>query len=733
MSRNYLITGNLFCIILLIIFCTRCKTDKPMYLDSSQPIEKRVEDLLSKLTLEEKISLVHGNSKFTISSIERLGIPEMTMSDGPNGVREDCPRDKWGSMGRTDDSSTALPTQVVLACTWNTDLAREQGEVLGAEARFRDKDIILAPGININRTPLCGRNFEYLGEDPYLTSRLAVQIIKGIQSQGTMACIKHFLANNQESDRNIVNVEMDERTLREIYLPGFKAAVKEGGVLCVMGAYNKFRGQHCCHNQYLINEILKGEFGFKGLVMSDWDGCHSTDEAVNNGLDIEMGTEGGKKYNEYFLADPFLQGIKNGTYKEEQLDNKVRRVLFVMLQSRLAENRPKGSFNTPEHQKHCLQTAEEGMVLLKNNNHLLPLQINKIKSIAVIGQNAIHKQANGGGSSYIKAKYERSPLEGLKQLAGDKIAITFAEGYSMKDSVDQKTLIKEAVEAAGKSDVSIIFVGLTHVWQRNKKENKNEGWDNEGFDNKSWELPWGQNDLIEAVANANPNTIVVLISGGAVSVKSWIDKIPAMFYTSYAGMEAGNAIANLIFGKTNPSGKLCFTFPASLEDIPAHAFGKDEYPGVNHTVKYSEGILTGYRWFDTKNINPLFCFGHGLSYTNFSYSDLKITPSTATDKDTITVTFKLINEGKTDGAEVVQLYINDEKCSVERPNKELKSFGKFFLKPGEEKKVMMKLNPGAFAFYEVHKKAFVTEPGKFNILIGSSSRDIRLTGKMEVQ
>jgi beta-glucosidase len=733
MSRKFLKTGTSLCILMIILLCTNCKMNKPVYSDPSQPIEKRVEDLLSRLTLEEKISLVHGNSKFTISSIERLGIPELTMSDGPNGVREDCLRDTWESAGRTDDSSTALPTQVVLACTWNTALAREQGEVLGAEARFRKKDIILAPGININRTPLCGRNFEYMGEDPYLTSRMAVEHIKGVQSQGTMACVKHFLANNQEFDRNFVNVEMDERTLREIYLPGFKAAITEGGALCVMGAYNKFCGQHCCHNQYLLNEVLKGEFGFKGLVMSDWDGCHSTDEAVSNGLDIEMGTEGGKKYNEYYLADPFLEGEKSGKYTQSQLDNKVRRVLYVMLQSCLSLNRPAGALNTPEHQKHCLQTAEEGIVLLKNKNNLLPLNIKSIKSIAVIGQNATMKHAKGGGSSYIKAKYEVSPLEGLKHLVGDTIKLNVAEGYSMKDSVDHKALIKEAVLAAGKSDVAIIFAGLTHVWQLNKQTNKGEGWDNESFDNKSWELPWEQDELIEAVVKANPKTIVVLISGSSVSIQSWIDKVPAMFYTSYAGMEAGNAIANLIFGKSNPSGKLCFTFPARLEDIPAHSLGKKAYPGTDHTVRYTEGILVGYRWFDAKNLNPLFCFGHGLSYTRFKYSDLVITPSSAKEKDTITVSFNILNEGKTGGAEVAQLYVNDEVCSVERPKKELKSFAKIYLNQGEVKNVTLKLGTDAFSFYDVKKKTFITEPGKFKIMVGSSAIDIRLNGEMEIQ
>ena len=433
MKKNilFLISLSVIAIILIGLLMLRHKS-KINYLDTSLSVEKRIENLLELLTTEEKVSLCHANSKFTIAGIERLGIPELTMSDGPNGVREECKKDSWGSAGSTDDSSTALPTQTLLACTWNTQLARSHGEVLGSEPRFRKKNIILAPGINIIRTLLNGRNFEYMSEDPFLISKLVIEHIKGVQSQGTAACVKHFLANNQEYERNIVNVQMDERALREIYLPGFKAAIEKAGALCVMGAYNKFRGEHCCHNKYLLKDILKGEMKFKGLVMSDWDGCHSTQEAVNNGLDIEMGTEG-KKYNDFYLAGPFLKGLKNRTFSKELLDEKVRRILYVMFQTQMADHKDTGEINTPGHQRECLKEAQEGMVLLKNKNNLLPLNSAKIKSIAVIGQNATIKHAYGGGSSYIKALYEITPLEGLQRKVGNKIKLNIAQGYQISD------------------------------------------------------------------------------------------------------------------------------------------------------------------------------------------------------------------------------------------------------------------------------------------------------------
>ncbi len=724
-------------IIILVVFALAVigvlmmiQKNKTIYLDATQPIDKRIKNLMSHLTLEEKVALCHGNSKFTIAAIDRLGIPEMVMSDGPCGVREEGLRDTWGTAGRSDDSSTALPSQVVLACSWNVALALEQGKVLGSEARFRDKDIILAPGLNIHRTPLCGRNFEYMGEDPYLTSQMVVQHIKGVQSQGTAACVKHYLANNQEYERNIVDVEMDERALREIYLPAFKAAVEEAGALAVMGSYNKFRGQHCCHNKYLLQDILKGEMKFKGLVMSDWDGCHSTEEAVNNGLDLEMGTEGGKKYNEYYLADPFLKGLKDGKYSEDQLDDKVYRVLYVVFKTRMASHRPAGAFNTSEHQKHCLHTAQEGIVLLKNEKNILPLDITKINSIAIIGENAVIKHSQGGGSATIKAKYEITPLVGIQKKCGDKIKIQFAQGYSRNDSADRKKLIKEAVKMASHSQVTVIFAGLTHVAFENK--GKWSGWDCEGFDNNTWELPWQQDELIKAVLKVNPRTIVFLTSGSPYDIKEISEKVPALLYSSYAGMEAGNAFANILFGDVNPSGKLCFSYPVKLHDSPAHAQGQLQYPGVNHHVKYSEGILVGYRWYDKKEIAPLFPFGYGLSYTTFEYSDLKLSAEKIKENDSIIIKATIKNTGLREGAEISQLYIQDLASSVMRPVKELKGFKKTLLNPGESKEIEFIIHKDALSFWSKKTKNFVAEPGKFKVLIGSSSRDIKMNHEFEL-
>lgn len=730
MKKNilFLISLSVIAIILIGLLMLRHKS-KTNYLDTSLSVEKRIENLLELLTTEEKVSLCHANSKFTIAGIERLGIPELTMSDGPNGVREECKKDSWGSAGSTDDSSTALPTQTLLACTWNTQLARSHGEVLGSEARFRKKNIILAPGINIIRTPLNGRNFEYMSEDPFLISKLVIEHIKGVQSQGTAACVKHFLANNQEYERNIVNVQMDERALREIYLPGFKAAIEKAGALCVMGAYNKFRGEHCCHNKYLLKDILKGEMKFKGLVMSDWDGCHSTQEAVNNGLDIEMGTEG-KKYNDFYLAGPFLKGLKNRTFSKELLDEKVRRILYVMFQTQMADHKDTGEINTPGHQRECLKEAQEGMVLLKNKNNLLPLNSAKIKSIAVIGQNATIKHAYGGGSSYIKALYEITPLEGLQRKVGNKIKLNIAQGYQISDSSDRKTLIKEAIEAAKKSDVALVCVGLTHV--ANNIHGQWRGYDSEGMDNASWQLPWGENELINAVVKANPKTIVVLISGTAVSVKEWIDNVAALLYTSYAGMEMGNALASLIFGDVNPSGKLSYTFPVRLEDSPAHAQSKKQYPGVNHTVTYSEGIYVGYRWYESKNINPMFAFGFGLSYTTFKFSDLTLSADKIKATDSLIVSLNVTNTGKRQGGEVVQLYIHDEVASVDRPYKELKGFSKVFLQSGETKKVTLTIDKDALSFWDIKSNRFYPEPGKFKLMIGNSSKDILLEKEFEL-
>jgi beta-glucosidase len=685
---------------------------QPSYLDSSQPVETRVEDLLSRLTLAEKISILHADSKFTTAAIPRLGIPRRWMSDGPHGVREDVGPDTWAVAGHTDDFSTAMPAGICLAATWNPELGYSEGEAIGQEARKRGKDIMLGPGVNILRTPLCGRNFEYLGEDPFLTSRMAVGYIRGAQSQDISSCVKHFALNNQEFGRGTINVEVDDRTLHEIYLPAFKAAVQEAGVWSVMGAYNEFRGQHCCENDLLLNKILKDDWGFKGLVMSDWAGVHDTREAALNGLDLEMGTE--TNYNDFFLAQPYLDGLKSGAFPMAGLDEKVRRNLRVMFATHVFDaDRKTGSLNTAAHETVARRVAEEGIVLLKNENHALPLDAKTLKTIAVIGENATRLQAHGGDSSGIKAFYEITPLQGILNRAGKNVNVIYSEGYRKNGGAD---LTERAVAAAKSADVVIYIGGLNH----------DKGFDCEGQDRTDLKLPYGQDELISKIVAANPKTIVVL-EGTMVEMDSWLGQVPAVLQAWYPGMEGGNALAKVIFGDVNPSGKLPATFPKKLSDSPAHALGN--YPGTNGTVTYAEGLLVGYRWFDAKKIEPLFPFGFGLSYTTFKYSNLKLVePDGGTNGTIVTAQFEIENTGAVAGAEVAQLYVHQENPGVQRPEKELKGFKKVFLQPGEKQTVSIPLAQNAFAFYDAGKKGWDAEKGGFKILVGGSSRDIALQG-----
>ncbi|HEX3357534.1 MAG TPA: glycoside hydrolase family 3 C-terminal domain-containing protein [Tepidisphaeraceae bacterium] len=715
--------GRVFVFAVLLPFASLAE-DPPAYLDSTKPIETRVEDLLGRMTLEEKVSLVHADSKFSTAAIPRLGIPRRWMSDGPMGVREEIGPDTWNAAGRTDDFVTAMPASICLAATWNVDLAKLQGQTIGEEARVRGKDIMLGPAVNIQRTPLCGRNFEYMGEDPWLTSRIAVNYIEGEQSRDVASCVKHFALNNQEQDRGSIDVKVDERALREIYLPAFEAAVKEADVLTVMGAYNQFRGQHCCENDVLLNKILKGEWKFTGLVMSDWGGVHDTKEAAINGLDLEMGTN--KPYDQFYLANAFIDGLKSGEYPMSVLDDKVRRNLRVMFATKvLDKDRAQGSLNTHQHQETARKVAEEGIVLLKNEKQTLPLDVKKIRSIAVIGDNATRLQAAGGQSSGLKAFYEVSPLDGVVRRAGRDVNVIFSQGYVVPPSRRRNStqpvpasgpsaeeLRDRAVAAAKSADVAIYIGGL----------NKEPFCDTEGTDRKDMKLPYGQDDLIRAVVAANPHTVVVLVSGSAVEMDSWLDQVPAVVEAWYGGSEAGNALARVLFGDVNPSGKLPFTFPRHLEDSPAHAL--HAYPGENGVVEYKEGLLVGYRWFDTKQIEPLFCFGHGLSYTNFEYSNLKLIPGK--DDNAVTVQFDLQNTGDRDGSETAQIYIHDVQPRLEQPDKQLKGFQKLFLKSGEKQSVTVSLPRHAFEFYDPQKSAWTTDPGDYEILVGASSRDIRL-------
>ncbi len=632
--------------------------------------EKSADDLLARLTLEEKIALLHGDAKFSTAGVPRLGIPKLWMSDGPHGVREEISADSWKPAGWTNDFATAMPAGIALAATWNPDLAFAEGAAIGDEAAARGKHIMLGPGVNIMRTPLCGRNFEYFGEDPFLAARIAVGYIRGEQSNGVVSCVKHFAANNQEFQRETINVEMDERTLREIYLPAFEAAVREGGALAVMAAYNKFRGHYCTENDYLLNQILKREWGFPGIVISDWNATHSTREAALAGLDLEMGTDL-KKYGDYFFAQPLLEAVRAGEVPMSVVDDKVRRILRVR-----DRPHPTGAMNTPQHQAVARRVAEEGIVLLKNDGAALPLDPSK--PVAVFGCNADRKHAHGGWSSEIKALYEITPLEGIRRRA------------SVTDT----------------AEVAIVVTGLNH----------DPGNDCEGSDRKHLKLPAGEIELIQRVAAKYPRTVVVLI-GTVVEMDPWLAKVPAVLQAWYPGMEGGHAIANVLFGEVNPSGKLPCTFPKRLEDSPAHALGA--YPGTNGTVRYVEGRLVGYRWFDAKGIEPLFPFGHGLSYTRFEYSGLKA----ATNR----VEFTLKNVGPRAGAEVAQVYIKGSE-----PYPELKGFRKVFLKPGEKQTVTIPLDARSFAHYDPDHRDWVAPPGRYTVRVGSSSRDIRLEATIRV-
>lgn len=693
-------------------------------------IEQKIDSLLALMTLEEKVTMIHASSSFTSGGVPRLGIPEWTMSDGPHGVRKEHGRG-WIGSESPEYFATYLPVGVSLGSTWNPELGYEFGKVLGEEAKARGKDVILGPGINILRTPLNGRNFEYLSEDPHVVSKMVVGYIKGVQDQHVAACVKHYLANNQEIDRNTVSVEMSERTLREIYLPGFVAAVKEGGVYTLMGAYNKFRGQYCTHHEYLINKVLKEELGFDGAVISDWGAVHDTMEALKFGTDVEMGTDlsqpDPKDYGKFFMGDTVVSLVKSGKVEESLIDDKVRRILRVMYRTNIIGGgaRTAGTFNTPEHQATALKIAEEAIVLLKNEGNLLPLNKSAFKNVAIIGANATRKHGGAGGSSQVNAKYEITPMQGIEKILFENVKITYAEGYQVvKDGKSNASKIKEAVEAAKKADASILVCGWIHgyidLWEGN-------AFDAESVDKPNMSLPFGQDELINAVLKANPNTIIVVMGGGPVDMSQWESKAKAILFAGYPGMEGGTALGKIIFGEVNPSGKLTMTFPKKLQDSPAHAIG--EYPGKDNVVHYNEGVMVGYRYFDTKKIEPQFAFGHGLSYTTFLYENLQLVKG---DLQSVTATVTIRNTGNRPGAEVVQLYVKDVQSSVERPDKELKGFQKVSLQPGESKDIIITLPVDAFRFFDEKKMEWVLEPGKFQIMAGSSSRDIRVTKEIDL-
>lgn len=699
--------------------------------------EEKIENIIKELTLEEKVAMCHAQSKFSTPGVERLGIPEIWMSDGPHGVRPELQWDSWSHANWTNDSATAFPALSCLAATFNPELSKEYGIALGEESRYREKDIILGPGVNIYRTPLNGRNFEYMGEDPYLASKMVVPYIKGVQQNGVAACVKHYVLNNQEKWRGHINVKVSDRALHEIYLPAFKAAVQEGEVWSIMGAYNQYKKQFCSHNEILINKILKGDWGFDGVVVTDWGAAHDMKQSALNGLDIEMGTwtDGlntnyKNAYDNYFLAQPFLNAIKSGEIKEEVVDEKVRRILRLMFRTSMNNEKPLGRMNNPEHHQVAREVGNEGIVLLKNEGNFYPIDPNKKIKIAVIGENATRVQTTGGGSSELKVQFEISPLEGIKQRFKNA-EITYARGYGSysvswgrrsPSKFNADSLLKEALEVAKKADIVLFVGGL----------NKDYFQDSEGIDRLQYELPYGQNEIIEEILKVNQNLGVVVVSGNAVAMP-WLGNVKSVLQTWFLGSMAGTSIADVVSGDVNPSGKLPFTYPVNLTDNSAHHFGTISYPGDSIDQEYKEGILVGYRWHDTKKIKPLFAFGHGLSYSTFKISEIKADKKKYKTGETIKVSLNIENTGSFDGAEVVQVYVGKSKSKVERALKELKAFNKVFLKKGESKSMVLEIKVEDLAYYNEEKSDWTVEEGGYVIYVGNASDNITEKIKISVE
>lgn len=727
--------NKFFVTLLLACSISTVSAQTPVYMDDAQPIEARVKDALSRMTLEEKVALCHAQSKFSSAGVPRLGIPELWMSDGPHGVRAEINWNDWGYAGWTNDSITAFPALTCLAATWNPDMSAKYGKAIGEEARYREKDVLLGPGVNIYRTPMNGRNFEYMGEDPYLASVMCVPYIQELQKNGVAACVKHYALNNQELWRGHIDVNLSDRALYEIYLPAFKAAVEEGGVWSIMGAYNKIRGQHACHNDFALNKILKGDWKFDGCVITDWGGAHDTYEAAVNGLDIEMGSytngltsESAFTYNDYYLANPYLRMLKDGKVPMSTIDDKASRILRLIFRTAMNRQKPYGSVATEEHYAAAREIGNEGIVLLKNapvikkGAPLLPIDAAKYQNILVVGDNAVRLLNQGGGSSELKVKDMVSPLDGLRAAYGDKV--TYAKGYAAgrpmygrADEISQNvvdSLRVEAVEMARKADLVVLVGGL----------NKNHFQDCEGGDRLEYGLPFGQDELVEALLGVNKNLVLVLLSGNAVEMP-WVSRVPAIVQGWYLGSMGGKSLADILSGAVNPSGKLPFSFPAKLTDCGAHAFDELSYPGDSIKQEYKEDILVGYRWHDTKKTPALFPFGHGLSYTTFTYGKPVLSAKTMTADGTLTVTVAVKNTGSVAGKEIVQLYVGDDKCSVLRPVKELKRFAKIALAPGEEKNVTFTLVPDDLKFYDEASAAWKYEPGKFKAYVCASSADVR--------
>ena len=713
--------------LMLVTTTVSAQKAKPIYLDNNAPLEQRVEDALSRMTLHEKIQVIHAQSKFTSAGVPRLGIRQLNMDDGPHGVREELEWNTWSPAQWTNDSIVAFPSLTCLAATWNRDLSALYGNALSEEFAFRGKDILLGPGVNMARLPLNGRAFEYMGEDPYLAGEMVVPYIKAAQANGVACCLKHFFMNNQEVDRFAANVNASERAINEIYLPAFKKAVEEAHVWSIMGSYNMWQGIHCCNNDSLLNGILKRQWGFDGAVISDWGGTTDTWQAATGGLDIEMGsyTDGKTKeseytYDDYYMARPMETLIKEGKLDVSYLDDKVRRVLRTMFRTCMNPDKVIGKQCSEDHYEACQVIGEEGITLLRNEKNILPIVPERYKKILVVGENATRSLTQGGGSSELKTLRDISPLEAIKKLYGDKV--DYAQGYlsgrALYDHVDEVSpservrLREEALRKAKNADLIIYIGGL----------NKNHKEDCENGDRLGYDLSFEQNELIEGLAKIQKNMIVITFGGNPYAMP-WLNKIKGLLHCWYLGSMGGDALASVLSGKVNPSGKLPVTFAKTIEDYPYYEYGEKAYPGVNKQVYYSEGIYIGYRHFDTRKVKPQFPFGYGLSYTSFKYGEPVLSSPIITNDAPITVSVPVTNAGKVAGKEIVQLYIGDMECSVDRPRKELKNFVKLDLAPGETKMAEFTITLDDLKYYSEAIHGWTVEPGKFRAYLSTNSSD----------